>query len=214
MRRLVIPLVLAVAVACAAGVLLLRGSSPSSSPPEEWVERTYNCGVGAEGSNDDSMVIENLEVWFPFWQRFENLKLEPWSYGGDWTIENTPLGVRCVLRARRADFSGRAGLGCGWRVVVPKHERPFPTYENKVKIYVSYVSPKPITLLCTLTYQEEGFEPIVIQWGEWKKVFDQPDFYWDVHGTGFFEVQAIGQWVYASEWLENLKRQVLENRLP
>jgi hypothetical protein len=79
MRRLVIPLVLAVAVACAAGVLLRP--SPSSSPPEEWVERTYNCGVGAEGPNDDSMVVENLEVWFPFWQRFENLKLEPWSSG-------------------------------------------------------------------------------------------------------------------------------------
>lgn len=193
--------------------MVRRETSLPSPPPEEWVERIFNCSFGGIGETTDDLVIENLEVWFPFWQRFENLKQEPSSWG-NWTVENTPLGVRCVLRVPWITFRELrdSGFACYWKAVVPKHERPFPTYENKVKIYVSYVSPEPITLNCEILYEEEGFEPIVLQWGEWRKVFDKPEFGWEVYGTGFFEVQAIGDWVYASEYLENLKKAVLENR--
>jgi hypothetical protein len=211
MRKPAVLLVLAVAAACAAGVLLLHKVSSASPPPEEWVEREYSIAWGT-GWGKEGMILENVEIWFPFWQRYENLALVGTPREG-WTVENTPLGVRCVFRSLRSVGGGI----CRWRCSVPRYERPFPTYENKVMVYASYVSTEPVTLGCRLSYDEEGYPKTVqLKWGETTRqvVLNQASFIWRIDNKGFSEIQAIPEWETWTPELENFAQHWRVGEIP
>jgi hypothetical protein len=184
------------------GVLLLKGETGGGRGEKvEWVERWYRSGIRLL-SLKDNLWVENLEVWLPFWQHFENLKSryspEEYEHIGmePPSVENTPLGVYCVLRVKRflawkitSLEELCRGLVADFRCMVPRYERPFATYENRARVYVHYDLPEEnLVILFTMNFSEEGYRPRLVCENVWQ---DHPSLSWRTDGAGFFDIVGV-----------------------
>ena len=186
--------VVLVAVVVVATVMVLKPweVEPGDGEPTDEDEQTLTSFIHRTTlvlqDTEDGLGIENVEIYAPFPQEFENLHLSAYRFGTKdnryiifdegftlenlagreaptFAIENTLVGERVVIRVDNfcpGEIPSLEFIWVEWSFAAPENISPYDTpSENKTNIYVNYVPQKTIDL------KFETFLAGGENWGSW-----------------------------------------------